>query len=410
MKSTAYVAFQTPNFRRFVGMRLMTTLAIQIMSVSVGYLMYELTDSKLMLGYIGLTEAIPAIGVSLLAGHLVDKYNRKIILLLCLSALLGCAIALFSLVWKQTGVGTASLITGLFSVIFLTGIARGFLSPTNFALLPQLVEKEHWSNAISWNSSTWHVASITGLTLGGLLYGFVGVEWTFLIMCTLLAGALFFAMQISPQAPVAADFTEPALHRIKEGLRFVFSRKLILSAIALDLFAVLFGGVTAILPVFAKDILFTGPEGVGYLRAGMALGAILTGMVLAYRPLRTNAGRTMIWSVAAFGVCNLVFGLSSWFWLSFACLFFAGVFDEVSVFLRQSLVQRHTPPQLMGRVSSVNAIFVTSSNEIGAFESGLAASLLGTVPSVVFGGTMTVLVATITWWRSPELRQYHIKD
>lgn len=391
-------------------MRLMTTLAIQIMSVSVGYLMYELTDSKLMLGYIGLTEAIPAIGVSLLAGHLVDKYNRKIILLLCLSALLGCGIALFSLVWKQTGVGTASLITGLFSVIFLTGIARGFLSPTNFALLPQLVEKEHWSNAISWNSSTWHVASITGLTLGGLLYGFVGVEWTFLIMCTLLAGALFFAMQISPQAPVAADFTEPALHRIKEGLRFVFSRKLILSAIALDLFAVLFGGVTAILPVFAKDILFTGPEGVGYLRAGMALGAILTGMVLAYRPLRTNAGRTMIWSVAAFGVCNLVFGLSSWFWLSFACLFFAGVFDEVSVFLRQSLVQRHTPPQLMGRVSSVNAIFVTSSNEIGAFESGLAASLLGTVPSVVFGGTMTVLVATITWWRSPELRQYHIKD
>ena len=391
-------------------MRLMTTLAIQIMSVSVGYLMYELTDSKLMLGYIGLTEAIPAIGVSLLAGHLVDKYNRKIILLLCLSALLGCGIALFSLVWKQTGVGTASLITGLFSVIFLTGIARGFLSPTNFALLPQLVEKEHWSNAISWNSSTWHVASITGLTLGGLLYGFVGVEWTFLIMCTLLAGALFFAMQISPQAPVAADFTEPALHRIKEGLRFVFSRKLILSAIALDLFAVLFGGVTAILPVFAKDILFTGPEGVGYLRAGMALGAILTGMVLAYRPLRTNAGRTMIWSVAAFGVCNLVFGLSSWFWLSFACLFFAGVFDEVSVFLRQSLVQRHTPPHLMGRVSSVNAIFVTSSNEIGAFESGLAASLLGTVPSVVFGGTMTILVATITWWRSPELRQYHIKD
>jgi len=404
------VAFQTPNFRRFVGMRLMTTLAIQIMSVSVGYLMYELTNSKLMLGYIGLTEAIPAIGVSLIAGHLVDKHNRKTILLSCLGALLLCSIALFSLVWQVNSIGTSHLITGLFSVIFLTGIARGFLSPTNFALLPQLVKKDHWSNAISWNSSTWHVASITGLGVGGLLYGFIGVDWTFLTMCFLMAGALFFAFQITPQPVLDTNLSEPAVQRIKEGLRFVFSRKLILSAIALDLFAVLFGGVTALLPVFAKDILFTGPEGVGYLRAGMALGAILTGMVLAHRPLQTNAGRTMIWSVAAFGLCNLLFGLSNWFWLSFVCLFFAGVFDEVSVFLRQSLVQRHTPPQLMGRVSSVNAIFVTSSNEIGAFESGLAASLLGTVPSVIFGSTMTVLVAAITWWRSPELRQYHIKD
>jgi predicted MFS family arabinose efflux permease len=236
------------------------------------------------------------------------------------------------------------------------------------------------------------------------------VEWTFFITSTLACGALVFTWMIHRPPNPEGNHAEPAVQRIRAGFRFVFGHKLLLSAIALDLFAVLFGGVTAILPVFAKDILLIGPEGVGYLRAGMALGAILTGTIIAYRPLRHNAGKYMMLSVAAFGVCNLIFGLSTWFWLSFACLFFAGVFDEVSVYLRHSLMQRQTPDDMKGRVSSVSTIFITSSNEIGAFESGLAASLLGTVPSVIFGGSMAILVVAITWWRSPQLRNYHIPE
>lgn len=410
MKPDAYSAFRVPDYRRFLGMRLMTTLAIQIMSVSVGYLMYELTNSKLMLGYIGLAEALPAIAMSLLAGHLVDKHNRRVILLICLSVFGGCALALLALVWQIGRIPQQTLIWGIFSVIFCTGIARSFYSPANFALLPQLVKKELLGNAIAWNSSAWHIASVTGLGLGGILYGFAGVRWTFLIMSILAGLGFVLALSISPKPTPEVNQQEPALVRIREGLHFVFSNQLILAAIALDLFAVFFGGVTAILPVFAKDILAIGPEGVGLLRAGMALGAISMGFLIAHRPLRRNAGRIMMLCVAGFGICNIAFGLSKWFWLSFVFILLSGVLDEVSVFLRSSLVQRQTPDHMKGRVASVNSIFITSSNEIGAFESGLAASLLGTVPSVLFGGGMTLLVVAITWWKSPRLRNYHIEE
>jgi MFS family permease len=400
----AYAALRVPDYRRFLAMRLMMTLTIQVMSVSVGYFVYELTGDPLMLGLIGLAEALPAIGISLWAGHLADKYNRRNILIGCIGTMLLCSLALFALVLSRAALSGGTLLGGVYGIIFCTGIARGFFSPTNFAFLPQLVDKERLPNAITWNSSTWQVASITGLGLGGLLYGFAGVEITFAIMCGLCALALVLVFQIAPRPVPPSDHSEPAWERIKAGLRFVFSNQLIISTIALDLFAVLFGGAVALLPVFAKDILKVGPQGMGILRAAMSVGAITMAFFLAHRPLGKGAGKALLACVAGFGLCIIGFGLSKNFWLSFFFLFLAGALDEVSVFIRSALVQLQTPEHMKGRVSSVSSIFITSSNEIGAFESGLAARLMGTVPSVVFGGLMTLAVVGITWWRAPKLR------
>lgn len=404
MKPDAYAALRVPAYRFFLSMRLMVTLAIQIMSVSVGYFVYDLTGDPLMLGFIGLAEAVPAIAISLWAGHLADKYNRRNILAGCIVTLLLCSLALLTLALHRHTLSNASLLSGIFSVIFCTGISRGFFSPSNFAFLPQLVDRKTLPNAIAWNSSTWEVASITGLGLGGLLYGFAGVTATFTTMSVLCLFGLTFIFQIAPRPVPPTDHREPALARIRQGLRFVFSNQLIISAIALDLFAVLFGGAVALLPVFAKDILKVGPEGLGILRAAMSLGAISTAFLLAHRPMGKGAGKMMLACVAGFGGCIIGFGLSKIFWLSFCFLFFAGVFDEVSVYIRSSLMQYLTPEHMKGRVSSVNSMFITSSNEIGAFESGLTAKFMGAIPSVVFGGTMTILIVLFTLWKAPKLR------
>lgn len=402
----AYAALHIPDYRRFLAMRLMTTLTVQIMSVSVGYYVYELTNDPLMLGFIGLTEAIPAIGISLWAGHLADKRNRRNILVGCISVLLVCSIALLIVALNQDRMPRSTLIFSIYGIIFFTGISRGFFSPTNFAFLPQIVDRDKLQNAISWNSSTWEVASITGLGLGGLIYGFGGVSAAFGTMSVLCGLALVFVLQIAPRGVPPFDRSETAVQRIKAGLHFVFSKQVIIGAIAMDLFAVFFGGAVALMPVFAKDILHVGPQGAGILRASMAVGAITMAIFLAHRPLGKNAGKIMLMCVAGFGLCNIFFGLSTNFFLSCLLLLLAGMFDEVSVFIRSALVQFQTPENMKGRVSSVSSIFITSSNELGAFESGLAARFMGTVPSVVFGGLMTLGVVAFTWWRAPKLRNY----
>jgi MFS family permease len=367
------------------------------------------SGDPLMVGLIGLCEAIPAIGVSLWAGHLADKYNRRSILIGCALTMLACALALLTLAYKSPDMGNASLISGIFVVIFVTGVARGFFSPTNFAFLPQLVGRENLSNAITWNSSTWEVASIGGLGLGGVLYGIFGVKVTFSVMAILYILSLIFLLKIKPRPVPEGDHSEPALVRIREGLRFVFNNPLIINAIALDLFAVLFGGAVAMIPFFNDNILKVGPEWGGFLRAAMSLGAITMAFVLARLSLGKSAGRVLLYCVAGFGLCIIGFGLSRWYWLSFAFLFFAGVFDEVSVFIRASLVQHLTPDHMKGRVSSVSSIFITSSNEIGAFESGLAARYMGTVPSVIFGGFMTLLIVGIIALKAPRLRNLDLE-
>ncbi|MFN0215276.1 MAG: MFS transporter [Saprospiraceae bacterium] len=408
-KTDPYAALRIPDYRRFLAMRLMTTLTIQIMSVSVGYYVYELTNDPLMLGFIGLAEALPAIGISLWAGHLADKYNRRNLLVGCISILLLCSMALLAVALNQNNMTISTLLSWLYGIIFCTGISRGFFSPTNFAFLPQIVDRERLQNAISWNSSTWEVASITGLGMGGLIYGYYGVAAAFGSMSVLCALALVFVLQITGREVPSFDHTETALKRIRAGLDFVFSKQVIIGSIAMDLFAVFFGGAVALIPVFAKDILNVGPEGAGLLRAAMAIGAISMAIFLAHRPLGKNAGRIMLICVAGFGLCNISFGLSTNFYLSFGVLILAGMFDEVSVFIRSALVQFQTPENMKGRVSSVSSIFITSSNELGAFESGVAARLMGTVPSVVFGGLMTIGVVGFTWWKAPKLRNYEFK-
>lgn len=402
----AYAALHIPDYRRFLAMRLMTTLTIQIMSVSVGYYVYELTNDPLMLGFIGLTEALPAIGISLWAGHLADKRNRRNMLIFCISVLLICSLALLTVALNEQNLPRATLLFSIYTIIFFTGIARGIFSPTNFAFLPQIVDRDKLQNAISWNSSTWEVASITGLGLGGMIYGFGGVAAAFGSMSVLCAFALLFVLQIAPRAVPPFDTSETAIQRIKAGLNFVFSKQVIIGAIAMDLFAVFFGGAVALMPVFAKDILYVGPQGAGILRASMAVGAITMAIFIAHRPMGKSAGKIMLLCVAGFGLCNIFFGLSTNFWLSCLLLLLAGMFDEVSVFIRSALVQFQTPENMKGRVSSVSSIFITSSNELGAFESGLAARYMGTVPAVVFGGLMTIGVVAFTWWKAPKLRNY----
>jgi MFS family permease len=402
----AYAALHIPDYRLFLAMRLMTTLTVQIMSVSVGYYVYELTNDPLMLGFIGLTEAIPAISISLWAGHLADKRDRRNILIGCIAVLLTCSIALLAVAMHEDQLPRPTLLFAIYFIIFFTGISRGFFSPTNFAFLPQIVDREKLQNAISWNSSTWEVASITGLGLGGMIYGFGGVSVAFGSMSVLCAMALVFVLKIKPRGIPPFDRTETAVQRIKAGLNFVFSKQIIIASIAMDLFAVFFGGAVALMPVFAKDILHVGPQGAGILRASMAVGAITMAIFLAHRPLGKNAGKIMLFCVAGFGLCNIFFGLSTHFYLSCLLLLLAGMFDEVSVFIRSALVQFQTPENMKGRVSSVSSIFITSSNELGAFESGLAARLMGTVPSVVFGGMMTLGVVAFTWWKAPKLRNY----
>lgn len=408
--SDAYAALRIPDYRWFLSMRLMTTLSVQIMSVSVGYYVYELTDDPLMLGFIGLAEAVPAIGISLWAGHLADKYNRRNLLAGCIAVLLLCSLALFGVALLSEILGKAGVLSSLYVIVFFTGIARGFFSPTNFAFLPQIVDREQLQNAISWNGSTWEVASITGLGMGGLLYGFGGVALTFGTMSALCSAALIFVLKIAPRPNPPFDRSEKAIARIRAGLDFVFSRQIIISAIAMDLFAVFFGGAVALMPVFAKDILQVGPEGAGILRASMAVGAVLMALFLAHRPLGKGAGRIMLWCVAGFGLCNIFFALSTHFYLSCGLMLLAGMFDEVSVFIRSALVHFNTPENMKGRVSSVSSIFITSSNELGAFESGVAARLMGTELSVVFGGLMTLGVVAFTWWRAPQLRSYSFES
>jgi MFS family permease len=409
-KIDAYAALRVPDYRRFLAMRLFMTLAIQIMSVSVGWQIYELTNSKLALGLIGLSEAIPAIIISLYAGHLADKHNRRNILVACVSIMLLCSLALLGLAYFREAMPKDVLVASIFAVIGCTGIARGFFSPTNFAFLPQLIDEKTLSNAITWNSSTWEVASITGLGLGGLLFGFAGIVPTYLVMSLLCFCALLFILSIKPRPVPKIDITETALMRMRAGLSFVKNNPLIINAITLDMFAVLFGGAVALLPVYAKDILHVGPTGLGILRAATSIGAISMAFVIAHYPLGKGAGKLLLWCVAGFGLCMIGFGLSTNFWLSFTFLAVSGMLDEVSVFIRSSLVQHLTPNVMKGRVSAINSIFITSSNEIGAFESGLAAQLMGTVPSVVFGGAMTLGVVAVMWWNAPKLRNFNFNN
>lgn len=399
-----YAALRIPSFRWFVASLMAMTVATQIQAVVVAWQIYELTRDPLSLGLIGLAEAVPFIGVALFAGHVADRVNRRRVSLIALAALLLCSVALlvFSL---RPGVVTANRIWPIYVVIFLSGIARSFLQPARSALGAELVPRDLYPNAVTWRSSTWQFATVVGPAIGGLVYGFGSAPAAYGVDAAIMAIAVvsLAAMRHSPR-PTAAS-TESFLESLTTGIRFVRSQPVILGALSLDLFSVLFGGAVALLPVFAAEILHVGPEGLGVLRAAPALGAVLMSLVMAHLPPLRQAGRTLLISVALFGLTMIGFGLSRNFLLSAALLAASGMADTVSVVIRSTLLQVLTPDHLLGRVSAVNAIFIGSSNEIGAFESGAAARLLGTVPAVVLGGLATLVVVAVTAVKVPGLRR-----
>lgn len=401
-----YAVLRIPEYRSFISARLCFTLATQIRAVAVGWQIYDLTKDPLSLGLIGLVEAIPSIMVALYAGHLADITSRKKIIISCSATLLLCSAALFCYSLNLAGMIRFFGVMPIYAVIFLSGIARGFIGPATFSFMPQLLpSKLLYSNAVSWNTTVWQGAAVAGPALGGLLYGFLGVSTAYAADLSLMFLALLFFFVIRPRPiPVAAERL-PIVESLLLGLRFVFGHQVILAAISLDLFAVLFGGAVALLPIFAAEILQTGPQGLGFLRAAPAVGSIIMAVYLTHYPMKKQAGLKMLLSVAGFGLCMIAFGLSVSFYVSLCLLALSGMFDSVSVILRSTLIQTLTPEPLKGRVSSINNIFVGSSNEIGSFESGLAARLFGVVPSVVFGGLLTLLVVIVTGLKAEQLRR-----
>jgi len=339
----------------------------------------------------------------LYAGHVADRATRRTIAIGGTFALLLSAVALLLLTITPGAIG-ASRVWPVYVVVALSATARSFMRPAVFALSAEVLPRELYPNGVAWRSSTWHLAAVAGPAAGGLLYGFSGPALAYgAVIAAMTIGLAVLASLAHRTRPAVVDEI-PISESLKSGIRFVTGEQVLLAAMTLDLFAVLFGGAVALLPAFAK-LLNTGPEGLGILRAAPAIGSIVTGIVIAHRAPMRRAGFALFTSVAGFGVCIIAFALSREFWLSFALLVCSGVLDNVSVVIRSTLLQTRTPTHLLGRVAAVNQIFIGSSNEIGAFESGLAARLLGVVPSVVFGGCMTLIVVAITAWRAPRLRR-----
>jgi MFS family permease len=390
-----------PGFVRFLSARLAVSIAVQMQSVAVGWQIYAITRDPLDLGLIGLSQFLPFVLLVLPAGHVADRRNRAAILSFCYALELLCALLL--LAFTLSGLAVA---WPVFAVMVIFGVARAFSMPAGQALLPNLVPPELFPRAVAVNSSTWQVSTIAGPAIGGLVY-LLGPHVVYASVATLLAAAV--VLMIGLRAPPPAVTTEPdSWHTLLEGLRFVWQRKIILGAVSLDLFAVLFGGATALLPAYASDVLRIGPDGLGWLRAAPGVGAALIAFAIAWSPIRRHVGTAMFAGVAVFGVATVVFGLSENFMLSLAALTVLGGADMVSVYIRHMLVQLETPDAIRGRVSAVNAVFIGASNELGEFESGVTAAWWGLRPAVVIGGVASVAIAGL-WMRFfPALR--HMKE
>ncbi|MFH0893018.1 MAG: MFS transporter [Bacteroidota bacterium] len=403
-KPDVFAAIRIGEFRMFMGFRFFMTVAVMMQSVIVGWQIYDITHDPFQLGMIGLTEAIPQIAIALFAGHLADRYDRKKIIILTSILFLIGSVLLSVYSFPEIGLAAQFGVMPIYVVIFITGLVRGLMHPANTALMAQLVPRELYPNSSSWNSGIWHTASVSGLAFGGLLCGFVGISFAYIISTSIVLVSILFTVSIKKKPLTVKNIEASVFQNISTGVKFVFKNKLILSAMSLDMFAVLFGGATSMLPVFASDILKVGPEGYGILRATPAVGAVIMSVIMAARPPMKNTGLKLFLSITAFGLCIIGFAFSTNFYLSLALLFASGVFDNVSVVIRHTIMQLYAPDEMRGRVASVNSIFIGSSNEIGAFESGLACSLLGLVPSVIFGGGMTVLVVIAIAAFSPSLR------
>jgi MFS family permease len=403
-KYNARVVFGYPNFLFHSSARVLSVLGAEMQAVAVGWQVFGLTHRPLDLGMVGLAQFLPGILLFLVAGHTADRVPRKRILEFSMGAYAAVSALLF--VFTARGM---TAVYPIYAVLLLNGIARAFSMPANQALLPTLVAAEHFPQAVAWGSSWFRTATILGPVAGGLIYGALGNPLPVYGLSTLLSlGALLFYSRIhlkdvERRAPARA----PSGQMVFEGLRYIWNEKFVLGAISLDLFAVLLGGAVALLPVYASDILHVGATGLGLLRSAPGVGAILTALMLAHRPLGKRQGTVMLWCVFGFGLCTVIFGLSRNVALSLAALALTGTFDMVSVVVRSTMVQLHTPDHMRGRVSAVNMVFIGASNEVGQFESGITAQWFGTVPAVVLGGIGTIAVVAVWTWLFPELRTHN---
>ena len=411
LKRDPYAALRFKEFNLFLMLRFILVFGWSMQFIIIEWQVYSITKDPLSLGIIGLMEIIPAFSMALFAGHIVDQKEKRNLLLKCIGLFSLISLGLFLItsssvekVWSTT-----TTLYAIYCFVFMGGLLRAFFGPTIFSLVALIVPKKAYPNAATWNSSTWQMASVLGPAFAGFTINWLGVHWSLCIVFGLIILSFILLFGISKKPVLNPKIGEPLVQSLKEGVRFVFKTKAILGAISLDMIAVLFGGAVALLPVFAQDILKVGPEGFGMLRAAPAVGAFMTMLVTAYIPISKHAGLKLLVAIFGFGISIIVFGLSSIFWISLVALFFSGVTDGVSMVIRQTILQLKTPDHMRGRVSSVNSMFVGSSNELGAFESGVTAKLMGTVTAVVFGGTMTLITVLTTGVVSPTFRKLDLQ-
>lgn len=387
--------------------RFLFIMGLRMMGTLVGWWIYELTNEPFAIGLIGLAEVIPAVSLALYAGHVIDVSEKRKLILMGVALYWVCAIALLVL---SSNIGTGAfsnlqIAIGIYFVIFCTGIIRSFTGPSFGTLVGEIMPKDLLQNATTWSQGIWLSASVLGHAMVGFFIAGFGNTGSLWIVIGMVSIGFVFISKIKPKPPHKQETEQKTLESVKEGIRFVVQTKEVLGALSLDLFAVLFGGAVAMIPVFAKDILKVGPIGFGWLNAAADIGAILIIFIITIFPVHQQQGKKLLLAVGGFGVCIIVFALSTNFWISFAALLMSGILDGFSMIFRGTIVQLKTPDHMRGRVMSVNSMFINSSNELGQFESGLAARAMGVVPSVVFGGVMTLIVVTTTWFKAPSLRK-----
>lgn len=403
-----FAAVRIPEYRNLMAGRFTFIMGMRMITTVVGWWIYQITKDPLSIGLIGLSEVIPALSLALYSGHRVDIKDKRKLILQGIAGYLIAALVLLALSARQTRdlLHISHITWCIYGVFFFTGILRSFVGPCFSAMIATIVPKNLLQNATTWNQGTWLSASVTGHATGGFLIALAGITGTLGVICGLVLISIIFLYQLRPKPPYQASAEKKTWESVREGLAFVFKTKALLGAMALDMFAVLFGGAVAMVPVFASDILKIGPRGFGWLNAATDIGAIIIVVMLTLFPMKRKQGKKMLIAVAGFGSCIILFGLSEWFWLSFFVLVLAGILDGVSVVVRGTVMQLLTPDHMRGRVSSVSGMFVLSSNELGQFESGVMARAMGVIPSVIFGGCMTLAVVITTWFKAPTLRKF----
>lgn len=397
------------EFRLFLLCRFFYIMSLRMVATVVAYHLFQLTKSSFSIGIVGLSEFVPVFALALYAGHLIDRSDKRTLLLRGISSYALCVLALIvvTLPSVQSRISAGNTALSFYIIIFFSGIIRAFAGPTSSAIIAQLVPRDVLRFAASLSSTSWLAASILGHASAGFLIAGFGAHITFIVIFCLTTVSAFILTRIAKKPVVQTNLTTKTWDSVKEGLRFVFTNKVLLSTISLDLFAVLFGGAVALIPEFADQVLHVGPVGFGWLNAAMDIGSVIMIFSITLYPITKKQGYKLFWAIGGFGLCIIIFGLSRVYWVSFAALMLAGMLDGISVVIRSTVLQLTTPDEMRGRVSSVNSMFVNSSNELGQFESGFTAKIFGgAVPAVIFGGSMTVLVVILTWFRSKALRKF----